>query len=295
MENKYIYLIIFILIIYLKKRELFTSIDSSNYKKISKSELNKGIYKLESKLKDLRDLKINNSKISIRKMINDEIYKIYSLDLESMRNLSFVSEALLKNGLTIPDNVNVEGNLTVNQSQINDEIKKLAKENQIEEKRLEISNKRSNNLLQQNINAYYFFKRFPGQINNPISIPITREQRDGSSFYFGMYKGYGGATFVNIQNFRELNRPNNPFYPGKPGARLYGLDLHGYRNEGKCHNSNTPRKDFNWTNAIDNNWNHWYISYRGSIYGPFETRDIKFCPGQSPVRKFLDFSRKRWN
>mgnify|MGYP001283311360 CR=1 FL=1 len=52
------------------------------------------------------------------------MYKIYSLDLESMRYLSFVSEALLKNGLTIPGNVNVEGNLTVNQSQINDEIKK---------------------------------------------------------------------------------------------------------------------------------------------------------------------------
>ena len=132
-------------------------------------------------------------------------------------------------------------------------------------------------------------------MNNPISIPITREQRDGSSFYFGMYKGYGGATFVNIQNFLELNRPNNPFYPGKPEARLYGLDLHGYRNEGTCGGSSTPRKDFNWTNAIDNNWNHWYISYRGSIYGPFETRDIKFCPGQSPVRKFLDFSWKRWN
>lgn len=295
MENKYIYLIIFILIIYLKKKELFTSTDSINYKKISKSELNKGIYKLENKLKELHDLKINNSKISIKKMINDEMYKIYSLDLESMRYLSFVSEALLKNGLTIPGNVNVEGNLTVNQSQINDEIKRLTKENQIEEKRLEKSNTKSNNLLQQNINAYYFFKRFPGQMNNPISISITREQRDGSSFYFGMEKGFGGATFVNIQNFRELNRPNNPFYPGKPGARLYGLDLHGYRNEGTCGGSSTPRKNLNWTNSIDNNWNHWYISYRGSIYGPFETRDIKFCPGQSPVRKFLDFSRKRWN
>lgn len=277
------------------KRELFTSIDSSNHNKISRTEVNQELYKLESKLKELNVLKINNSKISIKKMTSDEMYKIYSIDLEPMRSLSFVTEALLKNGLIIPGDVNIGGNLIVNKSQINDEIKKLTKENQIEKKRLEESNKKSHNLLQQNINAYYFFKRFPSQLKNGAFVNITREQRDSSSFWFGMEKKFGGANFNYIENYEEMNYPNNRIYPNKPGLRLYGMDIHGYRTEGNCSNSSTPRNNLNWTNAIDNNWSRWFLSYKGTIYGPFQPSDIKFCPGQSPIYKFLDFNRKNWN
>ena len=290
MENKYIYFIIILIIFLLKKKESFSAVSKEN--DLNKLEME--TIKLEKKIRNLPIIIDNDSKFYIEDKIHNEMKTLYNLDLKDMKTLSYISDSFLNNGLLLPINLNVEGKFSADKMYVNKELDSLEKR-LLEKQKEEFKTKNDiNNLLQQNINAYYFFKRFPSQINNPPSIPITKELRDGSSFYFGMEKKFGGGTFCHIQNFRELNRPNNPYYPGKPGERLYNLDLHGWRNEGTC-NGSTPRTQFNWTNAININWNDWFFMWRGSIYGPFVFTDVKFCAGQGPIHKFTDFSRKKWN
>lgn len=92
----------------------------SSQKKIEKmSNLkNKQIVDLKDDIKKQNKLieKLTNTDLNyIKQEIKNEIEKQYQLDMESIRSLSLVSEELQSNGLTIPGNLKVTGDLNVGQ------------------------------------------------------------------------------------------------------------------------------------------------------------------------------------
>lgn len=133
MINKYIILVLFvILIINFKKVEMFSNqpVDRNYFKYSLESYLPEGyklikIKKNKTKNKELL-LKLNKMESELnyltykktdlfeglKNIINRKINNIYRSDVDSIKNLSRISEKLKKNELNIPGNLKIHGKLS---------------------------------------------------------------------------------------------------------------------------------------------------------------------------------------
>lgn len=283
--NKII-LIITILIIFITsllcnvfKKEKFTIDEGSN-------NLQSKVDFIKTKLDNLPSINIKNKNIDINEIVKKGFEKYYRFDLDSLRNLSFISKELMKNGVNVPGNLKVNGEVIVgSESYIKKRVSNLRSNIKILDNKIKINKRFRKN---PNVNSYYFFKKWPNQIGNINNVQISRKG-PLNNFSFVVAQDLKDS----ILNITEKNKAKNNKYLN-PDKLINKKDIKFNKPliEAKDKSDETYYEHHKLAYDMFNKYNM-YIILNKTYYGPFNIMDIPEWPNFIDIYKWIDLT-KRW-
>lgn len=280
--NLTVVLIIVFLLIFQRKKEKFIEVEEEE--NLSFSKMSDKILKLQKKLNNLPIINIDGKDVGLKKIVQEEFKSIYRFDITSIRNLSLITDALQKDGISIPGDVRVDGSLTIGtKSVLAKNLIELRAKKARYLKQIEVNNKMNNNNINQN--NYYFFRKFPHQLLNQNNIFISRKG-PLENFTFLVDERLKGSALRVIKKEKTVN---NRYLTADfliDNKEIYFKKSIELSNK-KYYQIDSELKSENLENY------HMYLINKKTFYGPFDISDVLEYPGFTRIQKWIN-NKIKW-
>lgn len=169
--------------------------------------------------------------------VKNEINKIYKADIESIRNLSLISQKLQKDGLTVAGDLTVDGNITVKKKSV---LKGDLTNNSINNKINNINNNLNSKINNINNNLNSKISNLENKVNSKIKAIINKNKND---YIYGVNKH---------NNIYSCKKPCNGGWTRIPGGLVsISQDSH---NDGYVYGTNKHNNFYKCKKPCTGSW-----------------------------------------